>query len=103
MDYIKSLDKPSPADEPGECFLCAAAAAPPERRRDLLVLWTTEHTLVVINRYPYANGHLLVAPKAHKAELHEMTDEEGLDLHRQTVAAVDLLKRAVLRRGSTSA
>jgi len=52
-----------------------------------------------VNRYPYANGHLLVAPRAHKAELEELSDEEGLDLHRQTTAAVGLLRRAVSAQG----
>ena len=97
MDYIRSLD-----GKPGACFLCAAAATadqPAERQRDVLLLWSTTHSIVVINRYPYANGHLLVAPRAHKAEIGELSDEEGLDLHRQTAVAIDLLRRAVSAQG----
>jgi len=96
MDYIKSLDKP----RSDECFLCqAAAATSAEQRRQRLVLWTSEHSLVVINLYPYAHGHLLVAPTAHKSDLSEMSEAEGQDMHRQTVAAVELLKRAVAAQG----
>jgi ATP adenylyltransferase len=101
MDYIQSIDKP-PQDG---CFLCRAAEAadapqtPASRRRDLLLLWSTEHSIVVINRYPYAHGHLLVAPKAHKADLADLTEAEGLDIHRQTKTAIALLRRAVSAQG----
>jgi ATP adenylyltransferase len=96
MDYIKSLSSGADAD----CFFCQAAAATDAKmKRELLAIWTTEHSVVLINRYPYANGHLLVAPKAHKSELQELTETEGLDLHVQTVAAMDLLKQAISAQG----
>jgi ATP adenylyltransferase len=94
LPYIKALGKS------GGCFLCdAAAATDPEKKRELLVLWTTPQSIVLINRFPYANGHLLIAPRAHKGELEELTDAEQLDLSAQTVAAVKLLKRAVSAQG----
>ena len=96
MDYIRSLQKPVGSG----CFLCESAAADnDERRRERLVLWQTDLSIVLINRFPYTNGHLLVAPRAHKADLEELSDDEGLDLARQTTAAVRLLKRAVSAQG----
>ena len=96
MEYIRSLEKP----EEGECFLCAAAAATDaDEKRRRLVLWTTPHSVVLINRYPYTNGHLLIAPKAHKADLELLTEAEHLDLQVQTTEAVRLLKRAVSAQG----
>ena len=96
MDYIQSLDKS--AAEP--CFLCHAAAADTdEKKRAALVLWSTDQCVVVINRYPYAHGHLLIAPKSHKSDLGELTDAEGSDLHKQTTTAVALLRRAVSAQG----
>jgi ATP adenylyltransferase len=96
MDYIRSLHQPG-----GEgCFLCDAAnAATDEDRRARLVLWQTEHSVVLINRFPYTNGHLLVAPRAHKPELEDLTDPERLDLTIQSTEAVRLLKRAVSAQG----
>lgn len=47
------------------CFLCAAAAAPQEAER--LVVHVTPHHLVILNRHPYTNGHVMVAPKRHVA------------------------------------
>jgi len=96
LDYIRSIDKPAP----GECFLCDAVAADnDELRRQRLVLWKSDHCIVLINRYPYTNGHLLIAPVAHKAELEQLSDEEQLDLLRQTVTAIELLKRAISPQG----
>ncbi len=94
MPYIRSLGKD------GGCFLCeAVAAADPEQQRQRLVLWQTDHSIVLLNRYPYANGHLLVAPRAHKFDLDELSEAEQLDLSVQTVTVVTLLKRAVSAQG----
>lgn len=100
MDYIRGLGKD--ASQPGKCFLCEAAAvtdAAPEIRASHLLLWSTPSSICVINRYPYANGHLLIAPRAHKAELEELSEAELLDLSTQSVAGVALLKRAVAAQG----
>jgi ATP adenylyltransferase len=94
MQYIKTIGKSE------GCFLCeAAAAATPEKRRELLVLWATEQSVVLINRYPYANGHLMIAPRAHKGDLEALSEAEQLDISKQTAAAVRLLKRAVSAQG----
>lgn len=96
IDYIRSIHQPG--DD--QCFICqAVAAANLEQRRERLVLWSSAHCIVLINRYPYTNGHLLVAPKAHLAELDDLPDDVASDLHRQTTAAVKLLKRAVSPQG----
>jgi ATP adenylyltransferase len=48
------------------CFLCEAAASPEEP--DRLVVHVTAHHLVLLNRHPYSNGHLMVAPRRHVAD-----------------------------------
>ncbi len=98
MEYIRSLGK----SDDGRCFLCDAVAAASKDahvRRDHLLVWSSEHCVVVLNRYPYANGHLLVAPRAHKGELEDLSEEEQMDLSRQTTLSVRLLKRAVSAQG----
>ena len=97
MDYIRSIDKPA---DPGACFICDAAnASTPDQRRQRLVLWITDLTVVLINRYPYTSGHLMIAPRAHKSELAELTDAEQADLIRQTTRAVQVLKDAMSPQG----
>ncbi len=69
MEYIAGVD------EEKECFLCKAAACEGrEREKELLVLWRTENWLAVMNRWPYSNGHLLIAPKAHTPDIEDFED-----------------------------
>ena len=71
MEYIRSL-----GDEQSDtgCFLCRYQAEP-DRDSENHVVWRTPSALVVMNRFPYTNGHLLVAHAAHKAELTDLSDE----------------------------
>lgn len=51
---------------PEGCFFCAAAAQPEDPQ--CLVVAMARHHLVMLNRYPYTNGHLMVAPLRHLAD-----------------------------------
>src|SRR6266566_3939672 len=94
MEYIAGISKSE------GCFICEAVAAKTEQeRKQRLILWESESSIILINRYPYTNGHLLVAPKAHKAELEDLSEGEQLDLQTQTVAAIKLLKKAMSPQG----
>lgn len=102
LDYLRSLETPDTGGPSCGCFLCDAAATPAadrDVRKKRLVLWDTPHCVCVINRYPYTSGHLLVAPRAHKAELADFTDEELFDLNKQTVRAVELIRRLMNPQG----
>ena len=68
----------SNADKEGTCFLCAAANDADDRKN--LVVRRGRHGLAILNRYPYNNGHVMVAPYAHKADLPELTDDERSDM-----------------------
>jgi ATP adenylyltransferase len=64
------------------CFLCRDAATyenPAEANRKLLVAARGSHALVVLNRYPYNNGHLMVAPLRHVGEFAAMTRDEHFE------------------------
>ncbi len=52
--------------ETGDCFFCAAAEDPDDP--ESLVVLESSHHLVLLNRYPYTNGHLMVAAREHLAE-----------------------------------
>jgi ATP adenylyltransferase len=82
MEFIKG-------PKPSGCFFCEAAAADPSRDAELLVLVRTELALAMLNRYPYNNGHLMVAPLAHLANLE--------DLPPATANAVTALTQRALR------
>ena len=73
MEYIETLN------EPEGCFICGYQENP-DRDKDNLVLWRTSNCIVVFNKFPYNNGHLLIAPCRHIATLDEAADDELLEL-----------------------
>lgn len=75
IGYIKSLNSDS------GCFICHNLKTPQDDDRNF-VLWRTTHSIVLLNRFPYNNGHLLIAPARHIAELEQAKDDEMLDLTR---------------------
>lgn len=74
---------------PGECIFCAAAAAADPRQT--LTLYRSSEAVVLLNRYPYSNGHLLVAPIAHESRLFESTQASLAALIRLTAEAQRIL------------
>jgi ATP adenylyltransferase len=65
-----------------DCFLCRAAAAyadQPAAKEQNLIVSSGDHTLALLNLYPYNNGHLLVAPRRHVGDLADLTDAEHLE------------------------
>lgn len=57
-----------------QCFICKALADSEDRKN--LVVYRGPQTITILNRYPYNNGHLLVAPRVHRARLDQLTAEE---------------------------
>lgn len=51
------------------CIFCAASQS--RKARETLTLFRSDSALVMLNRYPYTNGHIMVAPFAHHANLFE--------------------------------
>ena len=92
MEYIKGL-----ADD-HDCFICHYLDHPKDDRENL-VLWRGEHSMVLFNRFPYNNGHLLIAPNRHIADMDQATDEELLELTKLTRECQTVLKAAVCPHG----
>jgi ATP adenylyltransferase len=74
QSYVAAA-KPPRNDEP--CFLCQGLQSRDDRQN--LVVLRTPLSVVVLNRYPYNSGHLLVAPAAHKGHLNELRAEALID------------------------
>ena len=67
----------------GECVFCAAAGA--EDDRAALVVHRAKRNFVILNRYPYTNGHVMIVPLEHASTLG--------GLHEETLAEMMLLAR----------
>jgi ATP adenylyltransferase len=73
------------AHEPGECLFCRVAAGRADRAH--LVLARRPHAFLMLNRYPYTGGHLMVAVTAHRAHFAGLTAAERTDLLELTALA----------------
>ena len=72
MDYIRE-EKP----EPG-CLFCRKLSEDQDAQN--LILHRSERAFVMMNLYPYNNGHLMVAPRRHTGDLLDLSAEEVGDL-----------------------
>jgi ATP adenylyltransferase len=72
------------------CVFCADSI-----RDACYVLHEGRSAFVIMNRYPYTNGHLLVAPRRHVADLEALTDEESREIFELARVCVRLLKTAI--------
>ena len=82
-------------EDAGGCFLCRYRDADTDADAENLVVMRTEHSIVVLNRFPYNNGHLLVAPLSHKGAFAELDDDELLDCQRQLQNMIALLGKVI--------
>jgi ATP adenylyltransferase len=73
-------DRAEPAPAGDDCFICRGAAAPTTDDRANLVAYRTGLSVVLLNRFPYNNGHLLVCPRAHKGRFEDLSLDELVDL-----------------------
>ena len=92
MKYVNGLNNPH------DCFFCRYIKTP-TADADNLVLWRSELVLACLNRFPYTNGHLLIAPNAHKAELAELSEAEMLELMQMLTKGQRALGRALNPQG----
>ena len=95
MEYIHSLADES--DDKG-CFLCRYVDAP-ENDAEHRVIWRGDTCLTVFNKFPYSNGHLLVAPLAHQPDLDDLSDDVLAELFRQVRDAKRLLAETTHAHG----
>ncbi|RNC68603.1 MAG: HIT domain-containing protein [Desulfuromonadales bacterium] len=90
MEYI--LDK-----KPDGCIFCLPNET--EGDRDRLVLSRTPLSIIMLNRYPYTNGHLMAAPRRHTADLGSLTDDEMLDLIKTVSLCRTILQKEASPQG----
>jgi ATP adenylyltransferase len=72
LPYLTGLNKPE------GCIFCAMAAA--DRDEETLIVFRGSYNFVVLNRFPYTSGHLMVVPYVHVAELAGIDDQTAAEL-----------------------
>jgi ATP adenylyltransferase len=103
MAYIEQLVEDGgapPPPVPAGCFLCeAAVSSSSDDAAQRLVLHADEHGVLLLNRYPYTNGHLLIAPREHVPDLVDLTPAARAGLMELTVIAQRTLRAAMNPQG----
>ncbi len=74
--------------QPAGCLFCRVRQAPAEADRSNLVVHRAADAIVLMNRFPYNSGHLMVAPRAHAGSLVDLDDG-------QTLALMGLVRRSL--------
>jgi ATP adenylyltransferase len=92
MEFIKG-------PKPDGCFFCEAATADPKDDAEHLVLARGDLALAMLNRYPYNNGHLMIAPRAHLANLEELAPAAATEVMALTQRALRVLRQVLSPQG----
>ena len=91
MEYIRA-SKPGPESK---CFLCVEQ----ENDEKAMVVGRRGKALVIMNKFPYANGHVMVVPVRHVGSLQALTDEELLDMMHLVRHVAELLGKELNAEG----
>ncbi len=74
------------------CIFCVFPSQDDDRKNR--ILYRGEHAFVIMNAFPYSNGHLLVVPYCHISDLTELNDEQSLELMQLVKKSICVLKEA---------
>ncbi|MGZ3773994.1 MAG: HIT family protein [Pseudobdellovibrionaceae bacterium] len=86
MKYVRKLIKPT------GCVFCKAASE--EMSLETLCIYKTKYSMIVLNKFPYNSGHLLVLPQRHCGDMLKLSEEEFRDLQDTIRLAMSALNEA---------
>jgi len=81
------------------CFLCNAAAQPPERWRDVLLLHKGRRSFIILNKYPYNPGHLMIVPVEHSSDYENLDEETVLEMSAMLKLSLKVLRKVFRPHG----
>jgi ATP adenylyltransferase len=96
LEYVQGVGgEPEEGIEPhsvdgDKCIFCRAAALPEDEPE--LVLHRGKLAFALLNKFPYASGHLMVAPYRHGSAFDDLRDEETLEVQQLAVEAIEALR-----------
>jgi ATP adenylyltransferase len=93
LAYV-AKDAPPQADD---CFICRGLAESDDRKNHIVL--RTERAVVLLNKYPYNNGHLLIGPLRHLGRLDELSSNELLEINETLRKMVAILEKSIKPEG----
>ena len=100
MDYLWTpwrYQYISQAGQMPECIFCAAGASSDDETS--LVVARGRHCFVIVNRFPYTSGHVMVVPYAHVATVAGLADEAAVEMMRLAQHTETVLRQAYRPEG----
>lgn len=85
LQYIESADKAE------GCIFCTFPAQCEAEDTKNLIVYRSSKSFIILNAFPYSNGHLMVVPYRHTASLNDFADDEMLDVMRLIRLGVSIL------------
>ena len=95
LAYVQTSEPKETQPSKPSCFLCSYRDDDPANDSRNLVVLRGEHSIVVLNRFPYNNGHLLIAPRKHKADLRDLNDAELLETSHLLQRMIGMLEKTI--------
>jgi ATP adenylyltransferase len=89
--YIQNFKDSATDPNNNPCFICHAINS--DNDKDLLVVSRQELCIIMLNKFPYNGGHLLVAPLRHVAEIEELSNDELLDMMKTVKLATKVINK----------
>jgi len=83
----------------GGCFLCDLPALDPSNDRGSLIIARGDLAFIILNKFPYNSGHLIVAPYRHTANYEDVTVEEHAEIAMLSQRAIAALEKAYKPEG----
>jgi ATP adenylyltransferase len=93
MNYIRQANEV----EDEECFICKAIEHTSDRNN--LVVAEFSHVIILLNKYPYNNGHIMIAPKKHLSNIKDMDNEIKLELMNCISISTNILEQVLNAEG----
>jgi ATP adenylyltransferase len=75
----------------GQCVFCEARDKGVEV--ESLCLYKSKNALVILNKYPYNSGHIMVLPARHCGDLTELSDDEYFEMHKLIRKIIEIIKK----------
>lgn len=80
-----------------DCIFCTRLQSQEDQKN--LILYRGEHNFIIMNKYPYNNGHLMVVPNRHTSDFESLTEPESLEMMNLIAKSIRVLKAAIRPEG----
>ena len=92
FEYLAGVD-----DSDQECIFCTRPKESNDKKN--LIVYRSEFSFIILNKYPYNSGHLMIVPYEHKSDLASFSDDILLDMQHSLQKAITVIKNVMHPHG----